>query len=285
MSELRFLEWVRRHVGKRRGRILVDTGDDCAVLAIGGEAVLFKVDTVVEGVHFTRGTPWRLAGRKAMGRPLSDIAAMGGIPTFAVCACVLRRSMRMSDARAITRGLETFGVPVVGGDLKSHDGPCVISVTVLGEMRGPRPVLRKGARPGDALIVTGTLGGAIRGHHLRFVPRLREGRAFATTHRVRAMIDVSDGLARDLSHLGVGAELDEASIPRRGSVEEALYDGEDYEILAAADPKTAGRIEAEGLGVRIGTVTRRTGLRLRRRDGTVARIPIRGYEHRFGRGY
>jgi thiamine-monophosphate kinase len=217
-----------------------------------------------------------------MGRALSDIAAMGGMPSFAVAAAILRRTMTMTDARGLTRGLEAFGVPVVGGDLKSHDGPCVVTVSVLGEMGGARPVLRRGARPGDVLLVTGRLGNSMAGHHLRFAPRLREGRLFATRYRVNAMIDVSDGLARDLAHLGVGAELSEAAIPCRGTVEQALHDGEDYELLVAAPPRTARRIERAGLGAAIGTVSGRAGIRLHRRDGRVERVAPQGWEHRFG---
>jgi thiamine-monophosphate kinase len=260
---------------RRTSRIVVDSGDDCAVVRVGRELVLYKIDTVIEGVHFAKGTPWRLVGRKAVARALSDIAAMGGLPTFGVVAAVLRRSMTMKDAQEITRGLEEFGVPIVGGDLKSHNGPCVISASLMGEMRGAKPVLRTGAKPGDVLMVTGPLGKSIEGHHLTFTPRLREGRLFATIYRVNAMIDISDGLARDLSHLGVGAELDD--IPSRGTVERAFYDGEDYELLVAANPKVAARIERANLAVPIGRVSKSAGIRYRGRA-----VAPGGYEHRFG---
>ncbi|MFO0980966.1 MAG: thiamine-phosphate kinase [Planctomycetota bacterium] len=282
MSELAFLDWLQRRQRAASARIVVDRGDDCAVVRIGKQLVLFKVDTVVEGVHFERGTPWRLVGRKAIARALSDIAAMGGVATFAVVALVVRRSMAMRDVQAITRGLESMAVPIVGGDTKSHDGPCVVSVTLLGEMRGARPVLRRGARAGDVLMVTGPLGGSIAGHHLRFTPRLREGRLFATRLRVHAMIDVSDGLARDLSHLRVGADLEAEQIPRRGSLRQALYDGEDYELLVAAAPGVARQIERAGLAIRIGQVSARAGIRLHHQGGRVEQIVPRGYEHRFG---
>jgi thiamine-monophosphate kinase len=142
-------------------------------------------------------------------------------------------------------------------------------------MRGARPVLRRGARPGDVLMVTGKLGDSARGHHLRFVPRLREGRMFATTHRVRAMIDISDGLVRDLWNMGIGADLE--SLPCRGTEEQALYDGEDYELLVAATVSTAKRIERDGLAVPIGRVARTRVIRLRGRP-----VVVRGYEHEFG---
>lgn len=282
MGELDFLRWLHARIGQRGGRILVDSGDDCAVVRVGREQLLFKIDTVIEGIHFRRGTPWAKVGRKAVARALSDVAAMGGIPTFGVVAAVLRRSMSTADAKAINRGLESWKVPIVGGDLKSHDGPCVISVSLLGEMKGARPVLRRGAKPGDVLMVTGKLGASLRGHHLEFKPRLREGRLFATTHRVNAMIDISDGLAVDLAHLGVGADLVAEAIPCRGTLKQALHDGEDYELLVAASPRMAKRIAGAGLARAIGVVVRRPGLRLLHPDGRSERVEARGYEHRFG---
>jgi thiamine-monophosphate kinase len=281
VGELGFLRRLHARIGQRGGRIVVDSGDDCAVLRFGRERVLYKIDTVIEGVHFARGTPWRAVGRKAVARALSDIAAMGGVPCFGVVAAVLGRRMTDRDAREINAGLESWRVPIVGGDLKSHAGPCIVSVSLLGEMRGAAPVRRTGAKPGDVLLVTGPLGNSIAGHHLTFTPRLKEGRAFATTHRVHAMIDISDGLVRDLEHLGVGADLDGDAIPCRGTLKQALYDGEDYEQLVAAPRVVAARIERAGLATRIGTVSRAKGIRVRR-GGRVERAASRGYEHRFG---
>lgn len=280
MSELSLLRWLWRRIGSARPGAIVDTGDDAALVRVGGGEVLFKVDSVLDGVHFRPGTAPERIGHKALARPLSDIAAMGGIPRFAVVAMMMPRSMRESAARRLYLGMERLGVPIVGGDISTHRGGLALSVTVLGEMRGARPVRRSGARPGDVVMVTGPLGRSILGHHLDFTPRLREGRAFATTHRVHAMIDVSDGLARDLGHLcersGVGAELVGASIPRRGgaTLEEALHDGEDYELLVAAPADAARRIERSRLATPIGRFTRPRGLRV---DGR--RIEPRGFEH------
>jgi thiamine-monophosphate kinase len=261
---------------------VVGSGDDCAVVRLATRLVLFKVDAVVEAVHFASRTPWYLVGRKAMARALSDVAAMGGIPTFAVVALIIRRSMSMADVKAIERGLEHFGVPIVGGDTKSHDGPCVVSVSLLGEMRGAKPVLRRGARPGDILLVTGKLGGSLGGHDLKFQPRLHEGRLFATKLRVHAMIDVSDGLAIDLSRLVVGADLSAVAIPRRETLEQALYEGEDYELLVAARPTTAALIEKKRIAIRIGTVSKRSGIRIHHPGDRIEVIEPRGFEHRFG---
>ncbi|HTF55777.1 MAG TPA: thiamine-phosphate kinase [Planctomycetota bacterium] len=282
-GELDLLKWIHGRLGRRRGPIVVDSGDDAAVLRVGRERLLFKVDSVVEGVHFTRGTPPEKIGYKALARPLSDIAAMGGVPVAALAAAVLPRSWPLARAKRLQLGMERLGVPVVGGDITTHRGPLMVSVSVLGDMKGAAPVLRKGARPGDVLLVTGPLGGSIHGKHLVFEPRLEEGRLFATRLRVHAMIDISDGFARDLGHLcaasGVGAVLDRIPIMDGSTLRGALYDGEDYELIVAASPATARRIEREGWAMRVGEVCKAKGIRLLSSGGIVRKIMPRGYEH------
>lgn len=285
-GELDLLRWIRRRLGRRAGRIAVDSGDDAAVLRFGRERILFKVDSVLEGVHFRRRDPLEWVGHKALARPLSDIAAMGGVPVAALAALMMPRSMPMARAKQIYRGMERLGVPIVGGDISTHPGRLAISVSVLGDMRGARPVLRSGARPGDVLLVTSPLGGSNRGKHLKFEPRLEEGRLFATRLRVHAMIDISDGFARDLGHLceasGVGAVLEWIPIMKGSTLWGALYDGEDYELIIAASPAIARRIEREGWAMAVGHVRAGRGIRLHEVEGAVREIPPRGYEHRMG---
>ncbi len=276
-GELELLRWIWKRIGKRAGSIVVDSGDDCAVLRVGRENVLFKIDSVIEGVHFRKSDPLQWVGHKALARPLSDIAAMGGVPTAAIVALIMPRTMTQAQARKIYLGMEKLRVPIVGGDISSHRGPLTISVSVLGEMRGVKPVLRSGARPGDAIVVTGRrLGGSLKsGHHLRFEPRLREGRALAK--RAHAMIDISDGLVRDLAHIceasGVGARLHAGSLGR--DLRGALYDGEDYELLAAVPERTS-------VARTIGVILAQPGIELEYPSGDVTRIAIRGWEHRLG---
>ena len=145
-----------------------------------------------------------------------------------------------------------FGCPLVGGDVSASDGRLVVSVTVLGRTEGATPVLRSGAKPGDAVCVTGSLGGAWRSRkHLEFVPRIREARQLAEMCDLHAMIDISDGLARDLGHIcrasGVGARINADAVPVAAPADlaAALGDGEDYELLFALPPDQADRLIAE----------------------------------------
>lgn len=300
MGELGFLRWIRRRVGRRGGRIVVDTGHDAAVLRFGSGDVLFKTDSVIDGVHFDSATarPEEI-GHKAIARCLSDIGAMGGLPCFAVVAMMVPRNANERYLRRIYVGMERtgrkFGTSIVGGDFASHAGKLAITVALLGEARGVAPVQRSGAKAGDWIGVTGPLGGSILGKHLRFTPRVKEGRRLAQRFRVSAMIDVSDGLATDLGHLceesGVGAVLMERGFPvsaaarrlsrkdRRTPLAHALSDGEDYELLYAATPERAKRIEAAGLGRTIGLVVEARGLFLGRRGGGLEEIRARGWEH------
>jgi thiamine-monophosphate kinase len=298
LGELDLIRWIRSRIPRRRPGVLVDSGDDAAVLRIGGDRVLFKTDSVIDGVHFDSLTarPGEI-GHKAVARPLSDLAAMGGVPTFGVVAVMCPRAASEAWLKRVMVGMErtarAFGTALVGGDLKSHPGKLAIAVALLGRVNG-RPIRRGGARPGDAIGVTGALGGSILGKHLRFTPRLREAGELRRTLTVHSMIDVSDGLATDLSHVceesGVGATIDEAGVPiaaaaRRLSLRDgesplhhALSDGEDYELLFTVPDR-----ERSGVKHVLGVIDRERGIRIRRKDGRVVPLRVRGWEHRFGR--
>jgi thiamine-monophosphate kinase len=303
VSEHDLLRWIRSRRRKRDPKILVDTGDDAAVVRVGRREVLFKTDSVVDGVHFdgARVRPHEI-GRKAVMRAVSDLAAMGGRPTFALAAVVVPRKISERYLRGIVRGMEraaaAFGARIVGGDVASHKGPLAITVSLLGETDGRPPVLRGGARAGDALCVTGTLGGSLLGKHLRFTPRVREAMELRRRFELHAMIDLSDGLSVDLGHLcresGTGAVVVERLLPvsaaarrmarrdGRSPLEHALHDGEDYELLFAVPERQAAAVKLAGRGRIIGRVERRRGVRLERRDGRIVSLPGGGWEHRFG---
>lgn len=261
---------IAAHQARRYPFIALGPGDDCAVVrSPSGDPLLLTVDNVVEGRHFPPETPIDLVARKAIARSISDIAAMGARPLCALAAAVLPTEYPHARelASAIHRWGEFFHCPVVGGDISSAVGPLVISVTVIGtrpesapgtehglSLSAPphpsasspfwRPLTRAGARAGDELWVTGPLGASlVSGRHLRFTPRIVEGMAAAYSPLVHAMMDLSDGLGRDAARMaeasGVRIVLDASRVPRTSECRSwlgACRDGEDYELLIAADP-------------------------------------------------
>ena len=230
-------------------------GDDCAVLSVPsgrGRYLLFASDMLVEKVHFLSQADPASLGWKGLAVNVSDFAAMGGVPRHAVVSLGVPKRTLVSFIDRLYRGLNRcarrFGVNLVGGDT-DRSAQLVIDVAILGEVEKERLVLRSGARPGDHLLVTGRLGGAVRtGRHLKFTPRLAEARAIGGRAKIHAMIDLSDGLGPDLVRLceasRVGAVLEGAFIPRhRGcSLPQSLTEGEDFELLMAVPPDQAGRL-------------------------------------------
>lgn len=235
--------------------LVVGPGDDCAVVRQGKQLVLLKTDCVVEDVHFLRNHEPARVGWKAICRPLSDIAAMGGIPGFALVTIFsppdIDGAYWQAFYRGIRRAARKFQVTVAGGEISRQPHGIAISIALTGTMDGVRPVLRSGGCPGDLLFVTGRLGGTLAGHHLDFVPRLAEGRWLASHFRPHAMMDISDGLGSDLPRLarasGCGFDVDLSSLPaRKGhTADAALTDGEDYELLLAIPARRAARLLEE----------------------------------------
>lgn len=240
----------------RSKSVVIGIGDDTAAIRTEGKnLLLLTCDSCIEGVHFTRKTKPFSIGWKVMARNISDIAAMGGLPRFALIAASLPKSYPVRSALEINRGAvaaaRKFGVNIVGGDT-SHDRHIHLTVTLIGEVRPAEMVLRKGAKPGDFICVTGTLGGSIHGKHLHFNPRVVEGRFLASRFKPSAMMDLSDGLASDLCRLreqsNVGFEVWTENLPispelknktknRKSQMAHAITDGEDYELLFTINPK------------------------------------------------
>lgn len=232
-------------------------GDDCAVIDPGGESAtlqLLKTDALAGGVHFEPGQDGEAVGWKAVARVISDFAAMGGRPERFLVTVALAPETRLSWVEDVYRGMgrcmKEFGAVLAGGETTSlpAGSPVVISVAATGVVERESLILRSGGRPGDVLLVSGTLGGSIRGKHLNFVPRVREARWLAGRFKPSAMMDLSDGLAKDLPRLaaasGCGFELDRDRVPvTPGSdLEQALCDGEDFELLIAIPPDRAGAL-------------------------------------------
>lgn len=268
-------------------RILIGPGDDMALVALQGRHLLAAVDQLIDGRHVKlESTPIDLVGRKAIARSVSDVAAMAGRPTASLVAVALPVGFGEARAKALFDAMraaaESFGVPLIGGDIAMHvhpTAPLVCSVTVLAEPATARgAVMRCGATPGDSIYVTGSLGGSLQpdglGRHLTFTPRVAEGIALAELlgERLHAMIDISDGLGRDASHLAqrsnVRIEINSEALPCHAGCDwmRAMRDGEDYELCFAASgdvPRTVagtpitaiGRVVAPGDGSH-GTGTR-----------------------------
>lgn len=277
-------------------------GDDCAVLpsADRRKFLLCTCDPVVEGVHFLTKTPARRVGWKAMARNLSDIAAMGGLPRWAVVSIGLRPNTTVHWVKELYAGLRTasakFNCQIVGGDTTRVKHEQFVVVTLIGEVEKSRVALRSGARAGDSMFVTGTLGGSLRGKHLSFTPRINEARWLVNHFPVHAMIDLSDGLSSDLQRLvaaskaGVGFEIFAAETPvshaARGSLQAALNDGEDFELLFTIDPRYVTALRTKWARefklklTEIGRVVRSRGkVALIERDGTRRLLTPAGYDH------
>ncbi|MEO6874136.1 MAG: thiamine-phosphate kinase [Opitutaceae bacterium] len=240
-GEEKLLTAIRRWLGSSAPRAPFGMGDDCAVLPATRGRQLITVDPVIYGRHFDDKISPRAVGEKLLKRNLSDLAAMGGRPTAAVLALTLDARVSRKWLEQFYRGLadcaRRYHVSLVGGDIAQADGSLAASLTLLGQPTGKRILTRAGSRMGDWIYVTGVLGGSLRSrHHHRFTPRLAEGAWLAGQAGVRAMLDVSDGLAKDLHALtprGTAPALDPAALPRRAgaSLAAALGDGEDYELV------------------------------------------------------
>ncbi|MGH8156765.1 MAG: thiamine-phosphate kinase [Rhodanobacter sp.] len=319
--EFDLIELIRRHTTQPRDDVRLGIGDDAAVLAVpAGQELAVAIDTLVEGVHFPRGTAATDIGWKALAVNLSDLAAMGASPAWALLALTLP----VADAAFVEGFAEGFAqlaqphrLALVGGD--TTRGPLCISVAVHGFVPPGKAITRAGARVGDTVLVTGTLGDAAAGLHAlqhpsreddprsslreflierlnRPVPRLAAGAALRG--QASACADISDGLLADLGHIctasGVGAEIEAALLPRSSALLElhdvsaaqhfALSGGDDYELCFTVPAQRLADVQADlsrlGCGVtRIGRIVEGEGVRVRAADGTWLTTDRPGWEH------
>jgi len=319
MNEFELIQRLTRRLPTNES-VVVGAGDDCAVLDLGApdRLLLFKTDAVVQGIHFADDTPPEKIGHKALARCLSDIAAMAGTPTAALVTLGLPRKFDVAFVEGIYGGLSAlarrYHVAIVGGETTTNPDRVLLSVSLVGGVPRGKVLLRSGAEAGDAIFVTGELGGSLAGRHLEFEPRLVEARWLAEHFPIHAMIDLSDGLAGDLRHLlkasGVGAELLNHAIPISRAARErarcraregadhppthavggsplvaALTDGEDFELLFTVASKSAvplldaWRKQFPTLKLTcIGRITAGGSLTLRDKAG-VRPLTARGYAH------
>ena len=305
LGERGLIARLRRRLPPPGPEVLVGIGDDAAAVAGNAETLLLTTDTLLEGVHFRRSTATlRDIGAKAIAVNASDIAAMGGQPRYALLALALPSSLAVADVDELYAGIsemaERHGVAVVGGDTCAAPSGVVLSVTLVGRVDGT-PLRRSGARPGDAILVTGALGAsaaglavlegraralppdvvdAVVGPHRLPTPRVVEGRLIHASGWATAMIDLSDGLATDLDHIAaesrVGARVDVDTLPLSDATRAvaqtlgtdplswALSGGEDYELLFTARADRAADL-ARRVTIETGTPVHRIG-EIRPRD-------------------
>jgi len=304
-----FLHWLRERLPPHP-LLKLGIGDDAAILATAGRGdIVATTDLIADGVdfHLDMDVPRRI-GHKALAINLSDLAAMAARPLAAVVALNLPRQGGMKLAVGVYEGIlplaERFHIAIAGGDTNSWEGPLVVSVTALGEVTADGPLTRRGAQPGDRIIVTGAFGGSILGRHLDVQPRVEEALLLNQRYRLHAGIDCSDGLSLDLSHICeqscCGAVVDVNRVPIAAAAVElskqraeevspldhALSDGEDFELILAVPPDSAQRMLAgqplENVPLTdIGEFVAESGLWQRDSSGTKRPLSAKGFEHRF----
>lgn len=295
MSEFDLIAWIRAQ--QKTSRIVtLPAGDDLAVLKWDkNDLLLVGNDQVLDGVHFdSTKHDARTIGWKVMNRNLSDCAAMACLPVAAVITLALPRGTSMDFVKELYLGIKQAGEPyycaVVGGDTATWEGKLAVTVSILGRSAGVEPITRAGARVGDAIYVTGPLGGSILGRHLNFEPRVFLARKIAKAKRAHAMIDLSDGISRDLGHIceqsQVGAIIRADAVPIHvdahtlsgqdgiSALDHALHDGEDYELLFTGPRPLPGEF------IEIGEITEQPAVYL---EIDAKRTPLapRGWEHRL----
>ncbi|MFW6058629.1 MAG: thiamine-phosphate kinase [Phycisphaeraceae bacterium] len=310
MHEENLLQHVYATSGALAGAVTIPPGDDMGALRIGDEQVLVTVDQLADGLHVTLdNTPLEKVARKAITRNLSDVAAMAALPRGAVVAAALPRDFGEPRATALFDAMRDvagrYDCPLFGGDIAMWDQPLMLTVTILAEPAGIEPVLRQGARVGDAVYVSGVLGGSLESvdghaHHLDFEPRIELSRKLAGSDNTRphCMIDLSDGLGRDLARLcrasNVSAIIEAEQLPISRAAQQAaqrsgepawhhaVSDGEDYELLFTAPPDAIpATIDGVSL-TRIGTIERadpQPTAHLRLPDGSTIDLSELGWEH------
>ena len=316
LSEKALIARIRRQVKPGR-RVVLGIGDDCAVLRVPTDHdALVTTDFSLEGVHFRRDWhPAESVGHRCLTRGLSDIAAMGGEPIAAFVSLALPRDLPQSWVNGFSKGLlrlaDSAGVSLAGGDTAQSLHGILADVMVLGSAPTGKVILRSGARAGDRIYVSGELGGSavaldrltssakhkVNPNHFRQhfwpQPRLGLGRVLRERGLASAMIDISDGLSTDLTHIceesGVGAEILAEAIPRasigkhlhEADLQFALHGGEDYELLftTPANHQLPSRLAGVPI-TEIGYLTRnKRAILLKNADGKKSRLEAKGWEH------
>ncbi len=295
-GEFKFIAKIAKLWKKKRG-VIKGIGDDAAVVNFGkGKFLLFTTDMLLEDVHFRRQQPPAQIGHKALACSISDIAAMGGLPKYALVSIGLPKDLKISFVEKIYQGIKQtakgFGVEIIGGDTNCFE-KIIIDVFLCGEVKRRELLLRSGAKKGDYIFLTGRLGGSGSGRHLQFTPRVKEAQFLVKNFSLNSMIDISDGLLQDLTHIltssRAGAILFADKIPLAAdatSLKDAYYDGEDFELLFTLSKPQAKELIARWpfkaavpLSCIGEIVDRKFGLKVKDKKGKIRRVKISGYQH------
>lgn len=327
IGEEKIINLISKNIELNEEEVLTGIGDDAAVTRSQGDRLMLTTkDMLVEGVHFLNNliTPWQL-GRKALAVNISDIAAMGGTPRHVMTAVGFPRETKLNVVKEIYRGISDlcriYSLNLMGGDTVRSPKGIIISITVIGEVKEENLILRSGARPGDYIGVTGQLGASAAGldlmlkkhdassawvqelieAHLEPPLRLKESHLLAEKGLATSMIDVSDGLLKDLGEIirasGVGAKIYLEKIPvhpatlvasqfmEKDALGFALSGGEDYELLFTLNPGKYDKYKEEKQKIEsnltvIGEITfKEEGIRLIDKEGKEKKFPENGYSH------
>jgi thiamine-monophosphate kinase len=304
-SEDEITAWFARQSKLAAGEFPIGIGDDMAEVRLSEEtSVLITTDMLLDGVHFElKETTLRQVGYKAMAVSLSDCAAMATVPIAAVVSVALPKGFGEEELKQLHSGItsagDRFGCALVGGDITSWKGkePFAINVAMLSRCAGNKPIRRSGAKAGDCICVTGSLGGAVSGRHLEFEPRVKEAIKIAQMATINSMIDISDGLSSDLNRIcqqsNVGAVINAEQVPisdeareRENPLDSALNEGEDFELLFTLSEKEYERLQKHWDGpitiTQIGTITDTKKMQIKMRGGQIVDLEAKGYNHLRG---